>query len=30
VSHIPGEIGSTRLEAGATLAGHAIIRLSNL
>jgi aldose 1-epimerase len=30
VSHIPGEIGSTRLEAGATLAGDAVFRLSNL
>jgi len=30
VSHIPGEIGSTRLEVGATLAGNAVIRLSNL
>lgn len=30
VSHIPGEIGSTRLEAGATLAGNAVFRLSNL
>jgi aldose 1-epimerase len=30
VSHIPGEIGSTRLEPGATLAGEATFRLSNL
>ena len=30
VSHIPGEIGSTRLAPGATLAGQATLRLSNL
>jgi aldose 1-epimerase len=30
VSHIPGAIGSTRLAAGATLAGEVVFRLSNL
>lgn len=30
VSHIPGAIGSTRLAAGATLAGEIIFRLSSL
>ena len=30
VSHIPGAIGSTRLAAGATLAGEIVFRLSNL
>ena len=30
VSHIPGDIGSTRLAAGATLAGEIAFRLSNL
>ena len=30
VSHIPGEIGSTRLAPGATLAGQVTFRLSNL